>query len=343
MTSHPEGELGSVAGPEGQADSPSLDDRFAAFAAELDDDKRKQPDQPEGEEAEDLPLEAEGDEAELPEGEDTGDEPEAEQAPAIKPPASWTAEEKAAFAELPRHLQETVSRREAERDKALYAKTQEAARVRGEVEQQAIAELQTYAQRQVQNLQALSGILPQIPERPPASLQLTDPIAWAEQSDYHDWAVAQHQAVQQQMIEAQAIAERSQQEHAQRLYAHNVAILQAEFPEYLDPVQGVQHRTALGNLATELGFSQDDLAEPTARDITALRKVADWKAKADKFDKLMTSRMEGVRAAKNAPKVSRPGSSAGRQTMGAQRLKADREAMRRGDVDAADRVFGRFV
>lgn len=339
--SQPETALGDAPAPNSADGQPSEYEAFAKHAAPLAEDDPK----PEDDATDDEPLYGEeGSGSEQPEGED---EPEAEpepDLPAIKPPASWTAEEKEAFAELPRNLQETVTRREAERDKALYAKTQEAARVRGEVEQQAIAELQSYAQQQITALQAL---LPQIPEKPAAMLQLTDPQAWAAQQDYYDWAVAQHQAVQQQIAEAQTIAQRSQQEQAQRAYAQDVAILQETFPEYLDPVAGVEHRKALGSLATELGFSETDLAAPTARDITALRKVAEWKAKADKFDaaekQLKKDDMEYVRSfKKNAPKVSRPGTSTGREQMASQRLKADREAARAGDKNAELRVFSQY-
>jgi len=53
--------------------------------------------------------------------------------------------------------------------------------------------------------------------------------------------------------------------------------------------------------------------------------------------------MEKVREAKNMPRVSKPGTAQAPGAAANQRYTADREAMRRGDKDAASRVFGRFL
>lgn len=330
MTTQPEMAVGSVAAPEGTASEPTAEERLAAHAHAFEEQEEEDTAEPEDsdqlETGDDDDLEA-----------DEGDEPEL---PPIKAPASWTAEEQAAFAELPRSMQETVTRREAEREKFVQAKSQEAARVKAEVENQALAEVQALAQNYAQRVQSF---LPQIPEKPSAWLQVNDPLAYAEQQDAYDWAIAQHQMVQQELEQASTLAQTAAQEHARRTNAANVAILSEQFPEYLDPQQGVEHRKVLGTLAMELGFTADELAEPDARDILALRKVAELKTKADKYDKLMAGRMENVRRGKQLPKVSRPGQAQPQGAASARRLESDRNAMRSGDMDAAARVFGRHL
>src|SRR3569833_3175336 len=54
----------------------------------------------------------------LPDGEPDSDEA----GPAIAPPVSWTAEEKAKFQALPRDVQETLARRESERERFIQSK-----------------------------------------------------------------------------------------------------------------------------------------------------------------------------------------------------------------------------
>ena len=83
-------------------------------------------------------------------------------------------------------------------------------------------------------------------------------------------------------------------------------------------------------------------AAPNARDILALRKVNEWKADADKYRKLMSERMSGVRAAKNAPKISRPGQPQAAGVTKGKQVARDRAAMRGGDRDAARRVLSEF-
>lgn len=337
MTTQPETAVGSVAEPSGEVIKPSLEDRFAAHAGVIEEDEEsaEAPDEGEQESEPDYGPKAETDEAGDEEAEQAEDAPKP-----IAPPASWTAEEKAAFDGLPRELQETVTRREAEREKFVQSKSQEAARVKTQVEAQALAEVQKLAQTQAERLQTF---LPQIPPKPNAYLQVEDPVAWAEQQDAHDWAVAQHLAVQQDIENANALAHHAGQEQAARNYQVNFAILSEQFPEYVDPVAGVEHRKALGTIATELGFTAEELADPDARDILALRHVAELKTKADKYDKLMAERMQGVRQAKQLPKVSKPGQPQPREAIAGRRLATDRNAMRSGDMDAAARVFGRHL
>src|SRR3546814_6337407 len=54
------------------------------------------------------------------------------------------------------------------------------------------------------------------------------------------------------------------------------------------------------------------MAQASSTDILALKRASDWKAKAEKYDKLIAKRMEGVRAAKALPRMARPGVKPGK-------------------------------
>ena len=73
-----------------------------------------------------------------------------------------------------------------------------------------------------------------------------------------------------------------------------------------------------------------------------MRKANEWRSDALKYRALMASRMETVRAARDMPRVSRPGRG-GRGAAESQRYAHDRQKMRDGDRDAAVRTFARFL
>jgi hypothetical protein len=109
----------------------------------------------EGEPQDELPAEgeeaAEGEpEDELPEDEI---EIEAEDLPPIDAPVSWTAEDKAKFADLPRELQETVQKREAEREKFVQSKAQEVTRERTNAMREAAEYVQQLQAEKAQQLE----------------------------------------------------------------------------------------------------------------------------------------------------------------------------------------------
>lgn len=309
------------------AAEPTLEDRFAALAEEPQDEP--QPSEEESPPEEDAP---------------TNDEPEAEDVsddalPPIQAPVSWTAEEKEEFSQLPRALQETLSRREVEREKFVQSKAQEAKQARAAVMQQAAAEIETAQNLHIQQLQAL---LPEVPPRPPARLQVEDPYAYADQLELHEWALAQHQQVQQ--VRQHIAGHQKQMNDAVKAEQAQLsaALLKEQFPEFLDETKGPELKQALLSTARALGYSDDQLAQTDAQDVLAMRQAHEWKAKADKYDALVAKKMENVRAAKTLPKVSRPGTPQ-RGVVANERYQADRQAMRSGDRDAGARVFSKFL
>lgn len=306
------------------AAEPTLEERLGAA---ISDDEPEAPEAPQPEEAVEPELTPE----------DVADEGEAEP---IAPPVSLTAEEKEAFKSWPREAQEAFTRRVGELEKGLHTKAQEAARTRAAVEQEA---LQTFQQLSTTYAEQLKLLAPQIPQRPSHQLQAEDPYAYAEQMDYYEYAVAQHNHVQQQLAH---VAQRQAQVAQQAMTLQNQqteALLKEHFPEYLDPEQSPKLREKLSAAAIRVGYTQDQLANVDGRDILAMREVANALEKADKYDALMKQKMEKVRSAKDLPRVSRPGVAQAPGAVANQRYQADREAMRNGDRDAAARAIARFL
>ena len=117
-------------------DVKSAGDAIAGLLFGGDDDAA--PETPPARERPEQPQKSDGDEPPDTGAEETpptGDEEEGpgEQPPAaaaIEPPQSWNADDKRAFAQLPPALQQTISRRESQREAALTQRSQEAAEAR---------------------------------------------------------------------------------------------------------------------------------------------------------------------------------------------------------------------
>lgn len=279
-------------------------------------------DEPEEEPVEGEPQEGETDEAD----DDPEIEEEADDLPPIEAPVSWDAEAKAKFAELPRDVQEYVSKREGERERFVQQKSQEATRARETAAQQAQAELAQIQAHFAQQYQQVADSI-QVSE-PDPMLQVTDPIAYAQQMRAFQQANAQRsaaqQAAQQHAQQAQWQAIQAQQaEHAEQ---HRVIV--ENFPEYADPTTGPELQRKLTAVAKRVGYSDELIAQARAQDILAMRTVADAFDKADKYDALQKTKMEKVRAAKGKPPVSaRPGVAQGGEQLRARSASALTETL----------------
>jgi len=319
--------------PEAPATAENPADAFEAIAAEMLGEEEEQP------------AETETDEGEQPEAEtDEGaeDEPEIEaeddDLPPIDPPVSWDAEAKAKFAEMPRELQEVVQKREADRERFVQSKAQEAARARQEVEQAAIQQLAEVERGYAQHFQSLAEQLQ--PQRPnPAMLQHDPQTFYAMQAEY-EAKVAQQRELQQRSQEFAQQAQQREQVAEQQRMAGEAKVISEHFPEYLDPTMGPKLQQELSAVARELGYPPELIAEARATDIIAMKKVADLKAKADKYDALQAKKMEKVRAAKGLPRVATPGTPQGARQIKATALNNAIASLKEtGSVDAAAAAF----
>ena len=257
-------------------------------------------DEPEGDEPE-------GDE---PEGEETTDETDEAREP-IKPPVSWDSDAKEAFEQLPRELQEIVATREAQRDKAFQQATTEAANAKRNALVEANA---VFAEQQRQYASHLEQIASQLaPQRPDPAIAAQDPGAYVQALAIFEARNAQYQQMMQQAAHAKNEAAQRDTLTRNEELAKNNEILANHFGEqWSDTKQRQELLTGLETVGAELGYSHELMGQASAADILALAKASDWKAKAEKWDKLQKDKMEPVRAAKALPRVSKPGTASGR-------------------------------
>lgn len=262
---------------------------------------------------EEEPTADEDPDPEFAEEDDAGEEAEL---PPIAPPVSLTAEEKSKFASLPRDAQEIISRRVGDLERGFQTKAQEAAQTRAQVEREALAFIQQERAEYAQKLQHYASQF-EVPQ-PDPQLIVEDPETYAHQMRQFQYATAQREQAQRDAEHARLQAQQAQQaiqaQEAQELQA----VLSQHFPEFLDP-SNAKLREELGSIAIELGYPGEQLKDASATDILAMRKASEWKAKAEKFDTLMAKKMETVRAAKDLPKVARPGAASTRAQVSAGR------------------------
>lgn len=170
---------------------------------------------------------------------------EQEEAPAIEPPGSWTAEEKQQFAQLPPALQQTVLRRESERERLLSTQAQKAS----ETERAIAAERQQLADQRAQQGQFLQAVLFQLyPEV--QQFQAVDwnklareqPAEWAAKRQAFDDLNNRITAAQQQIGAIQQLQQAEQQKQFQKTLEGERAKLIEKLPEFADPLK----RQAIG-------------------------------------------------------------------------------------------------
>lgn len=216
---------------------------------------------------------------------------------AIQPPAALNAEGKAIFATLPKEAQQWWADTEKNRARQVTEATTKAAQRERDaitLHQRAEAEAKgRYAQ------QLMTYLASQQPREP-------DPSQYQDMNEYsRARAIYQHQANQfaAQVQQIQALgAEAQQGMHGltEQQRQQDATRLRDSFPEWFDEAKGPQHVERLTAVGAELGYSPELMAQANADDILALRKVADLKEKADKWDKLQSTRMAQVRAGKGS-------------------------------------------
>ena len=291
MSAHPNASEASTPANSGDA----VED-FADFL-----DQSGELEAPEEEEEEDL---EEGEEAlEAEESENEGDEQD--ELPAIEPPVSWGTDAKELFAQLPTELQQQVVEREAQREKFVQAKAQEAS----EAKRSARIEAESgFADRQRQYAGEIEYFASQFaPQRPDPALVQQNPALFYQLQYEYEQTVAQQQALQQRAVAAREEARQREAFAAQEQLQADMAILAQQVPDWGDEAKRTAFLTDVSKVGVELGYTPELMAEATAQDVLALKKALEWKNKAAKYDALQKGKMEKVRAAKTLPKVVKPG------------------------------------
>jgi hypothetical protein len=226
----------------------------------------------------------------------------------IDPPVSWDKDAKELFAQLPPELQSKVAEREAQRDKAIQSATTEAANARRNADVEANAKFAETQRQYASHLEQLASRF--APQRPDPAMLQTDPVTFYQLQAYYEREVAQQHELQQRSAQ---VAHEAQQREAitrQEALAKEDQYLASELGEnWTDMTKRRELLTNLDEVGALLGY-KELLGEANPTDILALKAAHEWKVKADKYDQLqMNHKMAGVRAAKEAPRVSKPGTS----------------------------------
>jgi hypothetical protein len=260
--------------------------------------------------------------AEIPEGEEG--EPEE---PAIDPPHSWKAEDKAKWSALPREAQEIIARRETEVARMITAKSEEAKTARETVVEQAKTEIAEFRKAQAAQIRQYAALF--TPQPPDERLLYTgdpnDAVTYQQQQAAFLRAHAQQQQLQQAAEFEEAQAQQIWDEQTKAARAADEAKLRDQWPEWFaEGEEGRKLQEGLKSIALEVGYPAELWEERNAADVLALRKVADWKAKAAKWDSYDRNRRQAngqFKTQRQLPPVTRPGTSGVRPASAADPVK----------------------
>jgi len=285
------------------------------------------------EEPEDTPdQESEGDETELELAEETNEEAEPAE-PAIAPPVSLNAEEKARYAQLPPEAQQFVAELETRRNAQVQQATTKASEAQRAAEARAAtADAQAkavYAQQLSQFADALA------PQRPDPQLAATDPMAFIAQNAQYEAAKAQHDEFVQQV---QTIKQDAENGVSQAFIQERDRQLMA-IPEIQNETTRKDFLDKAFEAANFLGYDHEQVvSKASAQEIAMLRQIAGLKEKADKYDAAMSRQMQRVRQGKS--KVMQPRAAQPRAAVQSADLASAKERLKAsGSVDDAAAVL----
>lgn len=229
----------------------------------------------------------------------------------IELPHGWTKEHAEAWKALPPEVQKVVTEREADRNKHLRRVSSESAEHRKTFETMALRAISENANHYAQQLQVYAEqFTPVAPD--PRLLYSNNPD---EVNLYHrqvaarDAALAQQTSLQQKVAQSQQQASDAAKRALEIENTQELERLREALPEFFDPDAGPSLQQTLNSVGQDLGYSVELMAQAGANDILALKKAAEWRSKAMKFDKIMQNRMNRVRSGKQPPRIARPGSA----------------------------------
>jgi hypothetical protein len=245
---------------------------------------------------------------------------EPKEAPAPKPPVSWSKDEKAAFERLPAEAQAAIARREAERERLLTTRSQELARRE--------RELAAQGERLGHELDAVIGavsgdpILAEGQRTDWARLQREDPAAFAQK-----WPAYQQR--RQALEEAQRNRAALAGQHAELHLKHEFERLIEKAPELAEEQQRVAFAEALEGFLREEGFSAEEVASiHDHRAVLILRDAMRWRAQ-ERARKTLAAKKQA-----KPPRTERPGGARDDENFASTRLKAlRRRAANSGKLD----------
>jgi len=254
--------------PEGKTytvtDTKSAGDAIAGLLFGAGDDE---PPQPGGDErsGDDKPPPDAGEET--PTGDDDQKPTEPQQpAAAIEPPRSWTTEEQAEFSKLPPSLQQTISRRESQREAVLTQRSQDAAEARREAisERGAAVALRGEYLSGLQKMMYLAAPeLAALHNVDWVAVQAQSPAEYTRLQALRDSAKARLGAIEGEFQQQQQQLAAYQQQQLHALVASEHKRLNEAMPDFADVTvggKGDQLRRDLGTYLRDVGqFSADEI------------------------------------------------------------------------------------
>lgn len=250
-----------------------------------------------------------------------GEEQEAEaDVPPIKPPVSWSREEKERFQSLPRETQEYLAEREGEREKSLTRSQQDAAEQRKALD----AERQRVEQSRQQYETALPQLYQTLHSQQAGEFSDVKTIADVERLAKEDWPrylqwdVSQKKlaAVQQEMLGAQQRQHQEKQQQFGEFAKRQDDLFVEKVPEMSDPAKAEKLQKGAIQVLTDLGFARSELEESwTGQKDISLRdhriQLLIRDALAYREERTARTKAASALADKKvpAPKVQRPGSA----------------------------------
>jgi hypothetical protein len=289
---------------------------------------------------------AEESEAESHDEEETGEAADEAQPEAVDLPTSWPAELAEEWQSLPAAVQDTIVRREAERDTAVNAKFQEAANVR-KANEAVIAEANTSRQKYAE---AADFVMSLVEPTPPSTSMLQpgssdyNPDAYhLRMAEYHqqrDLLTKVQQQREQALAQLQTEAEAAERQVIDAIEARTRPVLLKDVPELADPQKQSGVLQGLVHYAVAQGIPETVFTDPeVVRGVTSAQLHLLWKAQ--QFDKMNAAKAKvQPKAAKPAAPAVRPGVATSRSANeAAQRKKAFERLDREGSVEAAAAIF----
>jgi|SRR5215472_4044734 len=301
-------------------DERSAGDAIAGLLFGADDEPAKTPAQTPS----DAPREPQRDDdtgAPQPTGDEEG-EGEGEQAPpAIAPPASWNAEEQAEFAKLPPAVQQTISRRESQREAALTRTSQEAAESRRAFEGErgaAVALRNEYLQGLQKMLLLAAPEAAMLNNIDWVQVQAQSPAEYTRLQAMREQLRTRLGGIEQEFAQRQGEMQQYQQNMLQEHVAREHTQLAQKWPDFADEAKAEPLRRDLGLYLRDTGgFSPAEINQAYDHRLVLMA------TKAMMWDRQQAARTTAdTKRANTAPQVARPGNSQGTDRGPTQRLQS---------------------
>lgn len=291
----------------------SLDDAAAALADNLDGtltgedgeivDEAEEP-------KNELPVDGDAEQSEEPKTEEQEDESD-EQETAIDAPASLTADEKETFTQLPQEAQQYVKDFAIRRDQEVQQGLEKARSAQQTATSEAAEQTAVAKQQAAESIYQLAQAYE--PQAPNPQHYGNDVQAYNSAKFQYDQQKAQHDQVVQSAVAQYQQATSDQQAVDQQFIVQRDKELMT-IPEVANVETRGAYLDSIFETAEILGYDREFLAQNgTSGDIKAMAQAVAWKAKADKWDGLQSSKMKGVRAAKTAKPNATQSKRSGKQ------------------------------